>query len=185
MDFTGALFVKEGVQEKKVYICLFTCATTRAVHLDVVSDLTVETFLLAFRRFASRKSLPREMISDNASTYLATTEAIQKLLESEALKGALERRNITWELIPKKTPWYVGFWEHMIGLTKQAVKKTLGRAFISHQQLETIVVEVEAMLNDISTIGLCDNDQTYISIISYKFIWINHVISIISFTLIS
>ena len=59
VDFTGALFVKEGEQEKKVYICLFTCATTKAVHLEVVSDLTVETFLLAFRRFCSRKSLPR------------------------------------------------------------------------------------------------------------------------------
>ena len=60
VDFTGALFVKEGVQEKKVYICLFTCATTRAVHLEVVSDLTVGTFLLAFRRFSSRKFLPRK-----------------------------------------------------------------------------------------------------------------------------
>ena len=102
VDFTGALFVKEGNQEKKVYICLFTCATTRAVHLEVVSDLTVETFLLAFRRFSSRKSLPRRMISDNASTYLAAAEAIQKLLQSEALKGALERQNVTWEFIPKR-----------------------------------------------------------------------------------
>ena len=38
VDFTGALFVREGGQEKKVYICLFTCATTRAVHLEVVGD---------------------------------------------------------------------------------------------------------------------------------------------------
>ena len=43
VDFTGALFVKERDQEKKVNICLFTCATTRAVQLEVVSDLTVET----------------------------------------------------------------------------------------------------------------------------------------------
>ena len=64
---TGALYVKTGGQERKVYICLFTCAATRAVHLEVVSDLTVDTFLLAFRRFSSRKSLPRKMISDSAS----------------------------------------------------------------------------------------------------------------------
>ena len=89
-----------------------------------------------------------KMISDNASTYLAAAEAIQKLFQSDALKGALERQNVTWEFIPKRAPWCGGFWERMIGLTKQAVKKTLGRAFISCEQLETIVVEVEAMLND-------------------------------------
>ena len=101
VDFTGALFVKEGQQEKKVYICLFTCAVTRAVHLEVVSDLSVDAFLLAFRRFSSRKSLPRKMISDNASTFLAAAEDIQKLLQSDTLKETLECQNVTWEFIPK------------------------------------------------------------------------------------
>jgi len=146
VDFTGALFVKEGQQERIVYICLFTCAVTQAVHLKVVGDLTVETFLLAFKRFSSRKSPPRKMISDNASTYLAATEAIQELLRLQTLKGALECQNVT--CIPKQAPWYGGFWERMIGLTKQAVKKTLGRAHFSQEQLETIIVEVETMLND-------------------------------------
>ena len=88
------------------------------------------------------------MISDNTSTFLAAAEDLQRLFESETLKGALERQNVTWHFIPKHAPWYAGFWERMIGLTKQAVKKTLGRAFVSLRQLETIVVEIEAMLND-------------------------------------
>ena len=86
------------------------------------------------------------MISDNASTYLAATEAKQKLSQSEILKGALERHMSSFPKGP--ATWYGGFWERMIGFTIQAVKKTLGRAFISREQLETIVVEVEAMLND-------------------------------------
>ena len=71
VDFTGAMYVKrEGmVGEYKMYVCLFTCASTRAVHLEVVTDLTEETFLQAFRRFAAHRSLPRLIISDNASTY--------------------------------------------------------------------------------------------------------------------
>ena len=68
-----------------------TCAVIRTVHLEVVGDLTVDTFLLAFRKFSSRKSLPNKMIFDNASTYLAAVEAIQNLLQSENLKGTLER----------------------------------------------------------------------------------------------
>ena len=147
VDFTGALYVKER-EETKVYICLFTCAVTRAVHLEVVTDLTVQTFLLAFRRFSSRKSLPKMMISDNASTYLAAAEELQRMFNSEALMEALESQNVTWQFIPKRAPWYGGFWERIIGLTKQTLKKTLGRTFITLKQLETVVTEIEAMLND-------------------------------------
>ena len=140
VDFTGTLFIKENDQEEKVYICLFTCAVTRAVHLEVVGDLTVETVL---EDFSSRKSLPRKMVSDNASTYLAAMEAIQRLLQSETSNEVLECQNVRWEFIPKRAPWYGGFWECMIGHTMQAMKKTLGQAFITWEWLETIVVEVE------------------------------------------
>ena len=36
----------------------------------------------------------------------------------------------------------------MVGLTKQAIKKTLGRAFMTLQQIETILIEIGAMVND-------------------------------------
>ena len=51
IDFMGALYVQMNGVESKVYICLFTCATTRGVHLEIVMDLTTDTFLLALRRF--------------------------------------------------------------------------------------------------------------------------------------
>ena len=64
VDFSGALYVREkNGEETKAYICLFTCAATRAVHLELIPDLCTETFLQAFRRFCSRKSLPKLMIS--------------------------------------------------------------------------------------------------------------------------
>ena len=148
VDFTGALYVKDSTGERKVYICLFTCACTRAVHLELVCDLSVDSFLLAFRRFVSRKSLPTQMISDNASTYLAAAEEIRELFESNHLREALGRQHVKWSFIPKRAPWYGGFWEQLVGLTKQAVKKTLGRTFVTLQTLETVVVEIEGMLND-------------------------------------
>ena len=67
MDFTGALYVKQDSKEVKVYLCLFTCATSRAVHLEVVTDLSTATFLLAFHCFTSRTSLPVVMMSDNTN----------------------------------------------------------------------------------------------------------------------
>jgi len=148
VDFTGALYVKEASGEQKVYICLFTCASTRAIHLEIVNDLSTESFMLAFRRFAGRRSLPCVMLSDNASTYLAAAEELKILFESVDIKEALGRQGVDWQFIPKRAPWYGGFWERLVGLTKQAIRKTLGRTFISHEQLQTIVVEIEGMMND-------------------------------------
>ena len=68
VDYTGAMTITgEADVPKKVYICLFTCASTRAVHLEVAEDLSSETFLQLFRTFAARRSCPRIIISDNAT----------------------------------------------------------------------------------------------------------------------
>ena len=120
------MYICDGDGERKV--CLFMCATTRAVHLEVVLDLTVDSFMLAFRKFTSRRSVPRTMMSDNASTYLAAADELQELLDSTSLKEALGGYGATWQFIPKRAPWYGGYWERLVGLTKQALKKTLGRS---------------------------------------------------------
>ena len=148
VDFTGALYVRQAEQEVKVYLCLFTCATTRAVHLEIVKDLTVETFLLAFRKFAGRRSLPKVMISDNGSTYMSAAEELRQLMNNAEVREMLGRKGVTWQFIPKRAPWFGGFWERLVGLTKTAIKKVLGRRHVSLSTLETIIVEVEAILND-------------------------------------
>ena len=121
---------------------------SRAIRLEIVTDLTVETFLLAFRRFASRRSLPQILVSDNASTSLAAADELQQLLQSEHLTEALGRKDVQWKFIPKRAPWYGGWWERLIGLTKMCLKKVLGRSRISLVVLQTLIVEVEATLND-------------------------------------
>ena len=62
VDFTGALYTRDGGTERKVYICLFICVNTRAVHLEVVLDLTLESFMLSFCKFTSRRSTPTTMM---------------------------------------------------------------------------------------------------------------------------
>jgi len=53
MDFTRALYTRDCGTESKAYLCLFTCGLSRAVHMEVVQDLSVETFLQALQRFAA------------------------------------------------------------------------------------------------------------------------------------
>ena len=70
VDYAGPLYVRRNPKDKvteKVYVCLFTCAATRAVHL--VEGYFAEQFLRAFRRFASRRGLPRVLMSDNAKNF--------------------------------------------------------------------------------------------------------------------
>ena len=148
IDFTGALYIRAPEGENKVYICLFTCASTRAVHLEVVTDLSEETFLQAFRRFSSRKSLPRIVLSDNASTFMSAAEDLKALFKSTAVQENLGNQGIEWRFIPRRAPWYGGYWGRLVSLTKNAIKKTLGRAFITLPSLQTLVVEIETHLNN-------------------------------------
>ena len=73
---------------------MFTCATTRAIHLEVLTDLSTETFLLAFRRFVSWKSLPTVVMSDNASTYMSAATELYNLFNSKTLATSLERQGV-------------------------------------------------------------------------------------------
>ena len=105
--------------------CLFTCASTRAIHLEVVTDLAEETFMQAFRRFSSRKSLPRIVLSDNASTFMSAADYLKALLETATIRETLGNQGIEWRFIPRRAPWYSGYWECLIGLTKSSLKRHL------------------------------------------------------------
>ncbi|XP_053402321.1 uncharacterized protein LOC128557840 [Mercenaria mercenaria] len=149
VDFTGALLVRDNNRnDVKAYLCLFTCATTRAVHLELVPDLSAESFLQAFRRFCSRKSVPHVMMSDNANTFLSASRQLQDLVQSISVKEELNDRGIEWKMIPKRAPWFGRMWERLIGLTKTTTKKVLGRSYVTYQTLQTVITEIEAMIND-------------------------------------
>ncbi|XP_063436092.1 uncharacterized protein LOC134717532 [Mytilus trossulus] len=149
VDFTGALTTRNRHnEESKVYICLFTCAVTRAVHLELVYDLSEESFLLCFRRFVSRRSVPKIMMSDNALTFKAASNEISRLCNSRKVKENIQNYGIEWKFIPNRAPWFGGMWERMIGLTKISLKKVLGRAHVNNETLRTVLTEIEATLND-------------------------------------
>ncbi|XP_063415855.1 uncharacterized protein LOC134697506 [Mytilus trossulus] len=149
IDFTAALQVKENDGTlKKVYICLFTCASTKAVHLEIIPTMNEESFLLGFRRFTSRKSLPQIVMSDNALSFISASQEVKRLCESKKFEEALSSFGVEWRFIPKRAPWFGGWWERLIALTKTNLKKTLGCALINLDMLQTFVTEIEKILND-------------------------------------
>lgn len=138
VDFAGPLFVKENGLMRKMYICLFTCSCVRAVHLELVPDMTLDAFILAFRRFVGRKGTPSTVYSDNAPTFVSAAREIPRTLNI----------NINWKFIPRAAPWYGGWWERLIGLTKTTLKKVLGRSQVSADVLRTVITEIETVIND-------------------------------------
>ena len=138
VDFTGALYVRDHAgNETKAYICLFTCASTRAIHLELVPDLSEYSFMLAFRGFCSRQSVPKKMISDNGTTFQAASNTIHKLFQSITIQEHLTEKGTEWLFIPKRAPWHGGFWERLVGLTKTTLKKVLRRSHVSYEELQT------------------------------------------------
>ena len=147
VDFAGPLIVDGHKGEMKCYVCLFTCASTRAVHLELVESLDVESFIRAFRRFASRRGLPSSIISDNAKTYKAASKEIRKLRRSPRLQEYLECNRVTWKFIIELAPWQGGMWERMIKSVKRCINKVIGQARLNYYELTTILVEVESVVN--------------------------------------
>ena len=64
---------------KKSYIALFTCATTRAVHLELCLDMSTDKLLLALQRFTGRHGLPNTVYTDNAQTFHAANRELREL----------------------------------------------------------------------------------------------------------
>ena len=98
LGFAGPLYVKNADGSlSKSYVCLYTCASTRAVHLELVQSLDTETFLCSFRRFAARCGLPRLLISDNAKTFKSARKQIRKISRSTAVKEVLTEKRCGME----------------------------------------------------------------------------------------
>lgn len=86
-QFVGVYIKPTGAQCKhKVWLCLFTCCTTSAVHLELAPNLNAFTFVRCFKRFTARRGIPSRVISDNAKTFKSAARMISKVFEDHTIK---------------------------------------------------------------------------------------------------
>jgi len=152
VDFAGPLHIKVACdqaeeRQEKVYVCLFTCTATRAVHLELTRDIGVDTFLLALRRFVGRRGLPATIISDNAKTFKSSSKQVTKIMRSSEVQSFLTSKRISWKFIIERAPWWGGFYERLIQSVKRCLRKSLGRTILNFDQMNTLLVEIEGILN--------------------------------------
>ena len=110
VNFAGPLYVKAtgSTRGTKAWICLYTCCTVRAVHLDLVPDLTTSSFLRSLKRFAARRGLPRRFVLDNGQTFKAAAKAIQAVTESREVQEHLTGLGVAWKFNVERAPSLVG-----------------------------------------------------------------------------
>ena len=85
VDYAGPLFVRPIATSspQKVWICLFTCCVTRAVHFELVTDMTSQSFIRSFKRFTCRRGFPVKVISDNAKTFKGAAKTLVSVMQSK------------------------------------------------------------------------------------------------------
>ena len=156
IDFTGAIYVKgDDGKSRKVYIAVFTCATSRMIHFELVNDMTTEEFLLAFRRMLNRRGMCRTIISDNARYFIKADKILQLSFEDRRLRDInagqlqdfLTERKIEWKFICPRAPERGAFWERLNRSLKEPLRKILGKALLSFTEMSTVLTDIECTLN--------------------------------------
>lgn len=139
-DYLGPIMIStNNERSEKRWICLYTCLAVRAIHLEIVKDLTAEECTLALRRFIAARTLPQPIISDNATQFKLTAEV---MTGTQCIEN-----NIKWKFIPELAPWHGGFYERLISLVKHCLKRSLDTKLIGDSQIYTIIKEIELVLN--------------------------------------
>ncbi len=121
-DFAGPLQLKKGHTRKPVMVkgcvCLFVFLCTRAVHLELVMDLSTDALLAAFRHFAARRGCLREPYSDNGSNYVGANRELRRIYELLTSKNGTNtlfhycnHAIVKWHFIPGRAPHFGGLWE--------------------------------------------------------------------------
>ena len=147
VDFAGPLYVKKGKAMSKAYIALFSCCVTRAIHLELVEDLSAPTFKRCLRRFIAARGKPSLIVSDNAKTFRGVSKILKQLFDHPQVKSDLEIQRIEWKFNLERAPWWGGFFERMVRSVKECLRKVLGNARLTFDELRTVLAEVEATIN--------------------------------------
>ena len=159
IDFAGPLFVKSKNGSEKAYVCLFTCCSTRAVHLELTPDMSVDSFLLCFRRFVGRRGLSVTLVTDNAKTFQSSSKEMLKIARSREVNDYLNTRKVSWKFIVERAPWWGEFYERLVKSVKRSLKKSIGKSHVTYDQLTTLLIEIESIINSRPLTYLSDDQD--------------------------
>lgn len=143
VDLSGPLYLRN---KKKVWVVIFTCAVFRAVCLEVISSLTSTAFIEVLKRFVRMNGRPRVIFSDNGTNFHGAVNFF-KSLDWKALQKVECIEPIQWKFNVALAPWWGGFWERLIRVMKDLMKRTIGNSSLNGRELADVLLMVEETMN--------------------------------------
>lgn len=156
VDFCGPFTIKFGSRNRlrtKMYVCLFVCFVTKAVHIEVVTNVSTDAFISTLQQFIARRGKPYKIYSDNATNFVGANNFLKDLY----LQFATQQHNdevrrfcqpdIEWCFIPPRSPHFGGLWESGVKIAKRHMTRKLLNYVPTENELRTIMYQVEAIMN--------------------------------------
>ncbi|GFS91352.1 integrase catalytic domain-containing protein [Trichonephila clavipes] len=156
LDLGGPYFVTYKHQRKgvlnKIYVCVCICFVTRAIHLEILSDLTSDAIIATLKRFMSRRGKCSKIFTDNATNFVGANSQLKVFYKTlnfpdQNLAAYFTEEGIEWNFIPPRAPHMGGLWEAGIKSVKYHLKRALGRSRLTYEEFETVIIQVEGILN--------------------------------------
>lgn len=170
VDYFGPFVIKGEVQKRirgKSYGVIFTCLTSRAVHIELAPNYTTDGFLQVLRKFASMRGWPRKLFSDQGSQLKRASKELQDIvsnLDWDQIKLYGHSHGTEWSFSPADAPWYNGAAESLIKTVKRSLATAIGEQIMSFSELQMCLYEAAQLVNQ-RPIGMkfIGQSQTYLS----------------------
>ena len=170
IDYAGPVYIKYGYVRKpkivKAYVCIFVSLTVKAVHLELVSDLTTDAFISALRRFIARRGKPKLLWSDHGTNFVGAQKELNELaefLESQRVQNVVSQfctsQRVQWKFIPERSPHFGGLWESAVKSMKYHLKRVTTNVKLTFEEFSTVITQIEACLNSRPIVALSCNDD--------------------------
>ena len=160
VDYFGPITVKVLRSRAKRWGCIFTCLTTRAIHLEVAPSLETDDFLNVLERFISRRGCPKTIRSDCGTNFKGADNLLQEEMRSMN-KGCIEdfsrRKNVEWIFNPPEAPHMGGSWERLVRSVKTTMKVLLTNQIVDDFVLLTLFSQAESIINGRPLTPMSDN----------------------------
>ena len=151
VDYFGPIAVKRGRGQEKRYGCLFTCLSSRAVHIEVVESLDTDSFINCLQRFIARRGLPELIRSDNGRNFVGAERELRQGLqawEQERIEGDLSEKGVRWMFNTPTASHMGGVWERQIRSVRRILSRLVREQVMSSEVLTTLLVTAEGLLNN-------------------------------------
>ena len=151
VDYFGPFAVKRGRGWEKRYGCMFTCLTTRAVHIETADTLDTDSFINCFYRFMARRGEPRLLRSDNGSNFVGVERELREEIKAwnkERIQEAMSQRGIRWLFNPPAASHMGGVWERQIRTVRRILFTIMTEQVPTSEMLTTLSVIAEGIINN-------------------------------------